>query len=73
MNRTGHEDDIAHGIVLPDVYDGISIWVLTDGTLVNRWEHVPGCEGRAARTDSYIAVHESAMRQRLLHQEETNV
>jgi hypothetical protein len=25
------------GIVLPEVYDGISVWQESDGTYVNRW------------------------------------
>lgn len=25
------------GIILPGVYDGVCVWQLPDGTLVNRW------------------------------------
>jgi hypothetical protein len=26
------------GVELPDVYDGISVWVEPDGTVTNRWD-----------------------------------
>ena len=26
------------GIILPDIYDGISVWQEPDGTLTNRWD-----------------------------------
>lgn len=26
------------GIILPDVYDGVSVWIEPDGTYTNRWD-----------------------------------
>lgn len=52
--------DIEYGIEIRGVYDGISVWVLKDGTKVNRWidpktaNPYPGYEKRAATVDAYI-------------------
>lgn len=49
------DEDIAYGIEMPEIYDGIIAWRLTDGSLINRWAGVPGYERRAARVDAWIA------------------
>ena len=36
------EEDIDSGIVIPEIYDGVSVWLLNDGTMLNRWEGVTG-------------------------------
>lgn len=48
------DDSIDCGIVIPGVYDGISVWRLKDGSLVNRWSDVAGQEHRAAWVQKYI-------------------
>jgi hypothetical protein len=48
------DEDIETGIVLPEVYDGISVWLLKDGSMVNRWAGIPGMEYRAAQAQRYI-------------------
>jgi hypothetical protein len=48
-------DDYDYGIELPHVYDGVSVWVMKDGTRVNRWADVPGYERRAAEVDEWLA------------------
>lgn len=50
--------DIALGIELPGVYDGIAVWLLRDGTLVNRFRQQPGWPAhRIKATDEWIASH----------------
>jgi hypothetical protein len=50
--------DIALGIELPGVYDGIAVWLLRDGTLVNRFRQQPGRPAhRIKATDEWIANH----------------
>ena len=48
------ESEIDHVIEIRGIYDGYSITVLKDGTVINRWAGVPGHEERAARTQEYI-------------------
>lgn len=36
------------------IYDGVIIWVLKDGTYVNRWFGVPGCERRSEAVEAVI-------------------
>lgn len=33
------------------IYDGVIVWVMKTGQLVNRWKGVPGAERRAAAID----------------------
>jgi hypothetical protein len=47
-------DDIDHTIEIRGLYDGWSIAVMKDGTVVNRWAGLAGYERRAAATDEYI-------------------
>ena len=49
------------GIILPGVYDGVCVWELPDGRLVNRW--TPDDGRRYTRTQEWID-------QRGPHQEE---
>lgn len=53
-------EDIAYGIELPAVYDGVAVWVLNDGTLINRFAGMAGFEHRAAKVQEYIDFHTSA-------------
>lgn len=46
---------VAHGIELPGIYDGVSVWVMKDGARINRWAGVTGHERRAARVDAWLA------------------
>ncbi len=45
------------GWVIPEIYDGISIWVI-DGELCNRWEPEDG--PRYERTQNLIDFHKRA-------------
>lgn len=54
------DEDIDCGIEVPEIYDGIIVWRLKDGTLVNRWADIPGYERRAARVDAWIRRQERA-------------
>lgn len=54
MTARPNDDDILMGIEVPDIYDGVAVWVLKDGTLVNRWAGEPGYERRAERIQAYI-------------------
>lgn len=36
------------------IYDGVIIWVMKDGTMVNRFAGQPGQERRAAAVDTLI-------------------
>ncbi len=47
--------DIDYGIEISEIYDGVAVWVLKDGSLVNRFAGRPGWETRAARIDAWIA------------------
>lgn len=38
-----NEDEKALGIEIRGIYDGVSVWKLKDGTLVNRWEPQDRC------------------------------
>ncbi len=42
------------GIYVKGVYDGVIIWMLVDGTYINRFEGVPGYEHVAAEAAKYI-------------------
>ncbi len=50
-------DDVAYGIDggREGIYDGVIVWVLNDGRLINRFAGVEGMERRAARVDDYIS------------------
>lgn len=51
-------DDIAVGIEIPGVYDGIAVWLLKDGRLVNRFRQAPGWPAyRVKAADEWIASH----------------
>lgn len=58
-----YADDIAHLVEYPSIYDGWSVAVLKDGTLVNRWANDDdsgpreGYERRYAATAEAIANH----------------
>jgi hypothetical protein len=56
------DEDISYGIEIPGVYDGVAVWVLKDGTMVNRFAGEAGYERRAARIQEYIDFHQSAER-----------
>ena len=36
------------------IYDGVIAWKMRDGTILNRWADVPGCEFRAEATQKLI-------------------
>lgn len=55
-----NDEDIAYGIEISGVYDGVAVWVLKDGTMVNRFADEPGYERRAARIQEYIDFNTSA-------------
>jgi hypothetical protein len=46
--------DIDYAIELSDIYDGVCIWVLKDGTRVNRFAGHPGYEDRAERIEQWM-------------------
>lgn len=51
-------DTIALAIELPEVYDGTSVYLLRDGSLVNRFRQRPGWPARLIKVvDEWIAVH----------------
>lgn len=50
--------DVDHLIELSGVYDGWSVAVMKDGTRVNRWTGIEGCERRAEIVDAYLAGEE---------------
>lgn len=61
QGRRVNDDDIDHLIELSEVYDGWSIAVIRDGTLVNRWARpeapyrgLPGYERRFQQTQLVI-------------------
>jgi hypothetical protein len=45
------------GIEIRGIYDGVSVWKLPDGTLVNRW---PEGDGRHAATQAWIEMERNA-------------
>lgn len=51
------DEEIAYGIEIRGVYDGVAIWVLKDGTWLNRFAGEPGYERRAARIQAYIELN----------------
>jgi hypothetical protein len=55
MNEDYSEDDIAYGVELQGVYDGVAYWVLHDG----RWVNLFRGEGsrREQLVDEHIAKH----------------
>lgn len=57
-------EDIAIAIEIPEIYDGTCVYLMKDGSLVNRFR-VAGCggqEGRRDRVDEWIAKHGDAAR-----------
>lgn len=55
------ESNIAHLVEFPDIYDGYSVIVMKDGTLINRWAErdgspTPGYQWRWAKTQEYIEI-----------------
>jgi hypothetical protein len=48
------DDEIDHGIEIQGLYDGVAVWVLKDGTWINRFADMPGYEHRAARIQEWI-------------------
>lgn len=61
-----YENRIAHLIEYPTIYDGWSVAVLTDGTLVNRWANdddtgpEPGYERRYEATQRALEAHSAS-------------
>ncbi|AEQ20975.1 hypothetical protein E3_0610 [Rhodococcus phage E3] len=62
MSDWKYPDDVDHSIELSGVYDGVCIWVLKDGRLINQFAGEGSRRERAV--DSYIetakAIAESA-------------
>ena len=55
-------DDIALAVEIPGVYDGAAVYLLKDGTLVNRFEGQTGWGSRPQRVDEWIAKHGDQLR-----------
>lgn len=56
-------DDIALGIEIRGIYDGTAVWLLKDGTLVNRFRQVPGWSSRTiTAVDEWIAKYGGEIR-----------
>ena len=53
-------DDIALGVEIRGVYDGVSVWLLKDGRVINRWE--AEVSRRADRTRQWIEDNEDQLR-----------
>lgn len=67
-------DDIALAIEIPGYYDGTSVYLLKDGTLVNRFAGQSGWRNLPDLVDAWIAKYGNAIRERnhdLLDREET--
>lgn len=57
------------GIVIPNVYDGVSVWQFKDGTMQNRWlEPVQKFPDDAVIRRRYQATAEWIIRQAMLPQ-----
>lgn len=57
-------EDIAVAIEIPEIYDGTCVYLMKDGTLVNRFR-VTGWGGQGSRrdrVDEWIAKHGDAAR-----------
>lgn len=51
-------DDVALAVELPGIYDGTCLWLLKDGSYVNRFRQTPGWQAwRITRVDQWIAEH----------------
>lgn len=48
------DEDIAYGIELPWIFDGVSVWVLKDGRRINRFAGLRGYGRRAERIQAHI-------------------
>lgn len=55
-------DDIALAVEITGLYDGTAVYLLKDGTLVNRFEGQNGWGNRAQRVDEWIAKHGNQLR-----------
>ncbi len=57
MTRTEfvYPDDVDHSIEIPEIYDGVAVWVLKDGRWINRFAGQEGWEHRARLVDEWIA------------------
>lgn len=49
-----NDGDVDYGIEIPEIYDGVAVWVLKDGTRVNRFANWSGWEHRAARVQAWL-------------------
>lgn len=53
-----HDPDLAIGVEIRGVYDGISIWLYPDGRIVNQWASGDWAGStRWAATEDYIEKH----------------
>ncbi len=48
------DEEIDYGIEIPEIYDGVAIWVLKCGLRINRFAGEPGYERRAARIQQWM-------------------
>ena len=55
-------DDIALAIEIREIYDGTAVYLLKDGTLVNRFAGSSGWGVRAKRVDKWITAHGDQVR-----------
>lgn len=53
--------EVDHLVEIRGVFDGWSIAVMKDGTVVNRWANLPGFERQAEATEAYIAGAENGL------------
>lgn len=56
-------DDIVCAYEIPGLYDGTAVYLLRDGTLVNRFAGAPWPTRLIARVDEWIAQHGDAIRE----------
>lgn len=55
-------DDIAIAVEIPGVYDGVSAYLLKDGTWRNRWDDTTGFGRRREATQAWIDEHGDTFR-----------
>ena len=58
-----NSDEIAYGVEIPGLYDGVAYWVMKDGSRVNRWAGIEGYERRAAAVQKVMDANGRAGRE----------
>lgn len=60
MTDAGDMDEHIDGVEIPEIYDGVSVWIADDGRYINRWadpvypQGEPVIVRRRAATDAWI-------------------